>query len=187
VGVLALAVAYLFDAASWNRLQFLPTLGMAPPTAPRGQEFKQVPGDAGLMLLYPRQNQGSLSCFEETPLPQSPRLRPNLPADEYLAEPDAGVVRRVSWSPNRIVLDVDVKRPATVLVNQNWGPGWRAVGGALVEGGDGGLLAARVPAGRHTLQLHYSPTSFWLGAAVSLLALALAIALVVQDRRSADD
>jgi hypothetical protein len=165
----------------------MPTLGLPAPTTPPSPQYHQAPGNAAFMMLYPRQNQGSLSYFEETPLPVSPRLRADLPADEYLAEPDAGVVRRVSWSPNRIVLDVDVKRPATVLVNQNWGPGWRAVGGALVEGGDGGLLAARVPAGRHTLQLHYSPTSFWLGAAVSLLALALAIALVVQDRRSADD
>jgi hypothetical protein len=187
--VLAAGVAYLFDASSWNRLLFLPTLGLPAPTTPPSKEFHQVPGNAGFMMLYPRLNQGSLSYFEETPLDISPRLRPDLPADEYLADPDAGTLRRLSWSPNKIVLDLNLKRPTTVLVNQNWGVGWRAVGGEIVPKGEAGLLAARVAAGRHTLVLHYLPTSLIIGAGVSLLSLAMAIALIVQartDRYAAD-
>jgi len=180
--VLAASVAYLFDASSWNRLLFLPTLGLPAPTTPPSAEFHQVPGNAGFMMLYPRQNEGSLSWFEETPLDVSPRLRPNLPNDEYLAEPDAGTLRRLSWSPNQIVLDVNLKRPTTVLVNQNWGVGWRAVGGDIIKGGDGGLLAARVQAGRHTVVFHYMPMSLFIGLGASLLSLAIAIGLIVQAR-----
>ena len=181
VGVLALALAFLFDAASWNRLQLLPTLGAPAPRDAPAAQFHQVPGDRGRMLLYPRLNEGSLSYFEESPLDVSPRLRANLPADEYLAEPDAGSVHRRAWTPNRIELDVDVSRPATVLVNQNFAAGWRVDGGELVS--EGGLLAARVPAGRRTLTFRYLPGSLLVGAAVSALALAVAIALVVTGRR----
>jgi hypothetical protein len=177
------AIAYLFDAASWNRLQFLPTLGLPPPTDPPVAQFRQAPGDPAFMMLYPRQNLGSLNYFEETPLPRSPRLQPDLPADEYLADPGAGTVRRMSWTPNAILLDVNLKRPTTILVNQNWGPGWHAYGAELVENGEGGLLAARAPAGRHTIAFRYLPTSFVIGAGVSLLSLAFAVGLIVVARR----
>jgi hypothetical protein len=136
------------------------------------------------MMAYPRANLGTLSCFEETPLDVSPLLRGDLPADEYLADPDAGTVRRVSWSPNEIVLEVDAKRPTTVLVNQNMGVGWRARGAALVEGGENGLLAARVDAGRHTVTFRYLPRSVLAGAVVSLLAAVGAVAFLLVDRRA---
>jgi hypothetical protein len=182
-GVLALAAAYLVDAASWNRLQFLPTFGAAPPREPPAAEFHQVPGDRGRMMVYPRANLGTLSCFEETPLDISPRLRGDLPADEYLADPAAGSVRRLLWSPNRIVLEVDARRPTTVLVNQNMGTGWRAEGAALVEKGEDGLLAARVDAGHHVVTFRYLPRSVLAGAAVSLLAAAGALAFLLSERR----
>jgi hypothetical protein len=185
VGVLALAVGYMVDAASWNRLQFLPTFGSAEPREPRAPEFRQVPGDRGNMMAYPRANEGTLSCFEETPLDISPRLRGNLPADEYLSERDAGTVRRLRWSPNRIVLDVDVKRATTVLVNQNMGVGWQAEGGEIVAGGVDGLLAARVAPGRHTLTLSYLPRTVILGGAISLMAFAAAATVLVLDHRQA--
>jgi len=184
VVVLALALGYLVDAAQWNRQQFLPTFGSAEPRDVHATEFHQVPGDRGRMMAYPRANLGTLSCFEETPLDISPRLRGNLPADEYLAEPDAGTVRRTLWSPNRIVLEVDAKRPTTVLVNQNFGVGWHADGGALVEGGEGGLLAARVGAGRHTVTFRYLPRSVVVGGAISLLAAFATAALLLADRRT---
>jgi hypothetical protein len=184
---LVLAVVYLFDAASFNRLQWGQTIGTPPPRDPRAASFRQVPGDRGRMMAFPRSNQGTLSCFEETPLPISPRLRGNLPADEYLADPSAGTVRRVRWSPNRIVLDVDVQRPAVVLVNQNFDPGWRAqVGdgeGAGVIANEGGLLAARVEAGRRLVTFYYRPRSLVIGAAVSLVTLLLAGGFLVILRR----
>ena len=181
--VLALAVGYLFDAASFNRLQWDQTIGTPPPRDPRAASFHQVPGDRGRMMAFPRANEGTLSCFEETPLPISPLLRGNLPADEYLADPSAGHVQRLRWSPNEIVLDVDVARPATVLVNQNFDPGWRASGAEVVN--EGGLLAARVPAGRGTVTFVYRPRSFVVGGVISLLTLLGALAYLIFRRRRA--
>jgi hypothetical protein len=180
--VLVLSGAMLIDEVSFNRLQWDQTFGAPPPTEPRATEFHQAPGNAGRMYVYPRANQGSLNCFEETPIPISPRLRANLPADEYLQEPDAGSVRRVRWSPNRIELDVDLRRPATVLVNQNFGPGWRVTGGTVAN--EGGLLAARVPEGHHRVAFRYLPRSVLVGGAISLMAaIAAGIFLIAVRRR----
>ena len=180
--VLALSGAFLIDAVSFNRLQWDQTFGAPPPTDPRAADFHQAPGNAGRMYVYPAINQGSLNCFEETPLDISPRLRANLPADEYLQEPGAGIVRRVRWSPNAIDLDVDLRRPATVLVNQNFGPGWRVTGGTVAN--EGGLLAARVPEGRHRVTFRYLPRRVVVGGAISLgAAMAGAIFVVVVSRR----
>src|SRR5262249_22911596 len=128
-----------------------------------------------------RTNTGTLSCFEESPLSISPRLRPNLPADEYLEDPNAGSVQRVRWSPNRIVLEVDARVPTKVLVNQNFAPGWRVDGGQLVD--HFGLLAARVPAGKRTVTFTYLPRSFLIGSAVSLSAIAAGVGFVIFLRR----
>jgi hypothetical protein len=183
--VLVLSAAMLIDEVSFNRLQWNQTFGAPPQTEPRAAQFHQAPGNAGRMYVYPQANQGSLNCFEETPLPISPRLRANLPADEYLQEPDAGSVRRVRWSPNRIELDVDLRRPAIVLVNQNFGPGWRVSGGTVTN--EGGLLGARVPQGRHQVTFRYLPRGFIVGGAISLLAaLAAAIFVIVVRRRRAN-
>ncbi|HEY2902875.1 MAG TPA: hypothetical protein VGL59_19995 [Polyangia bacterium] len=176
VTVLVLATAFLIDAVSFNRLQFLQTFGTPPPTEARAAQFHQAPGNRGRMYAYPRANLGSLNCFEETPLAISPALAANLPADEYLRERDAGTVRRVHWSPNQIELDVDVHRPATVLVNQNWGPGWRASGGQIAN--VDGLLAATVPVGKTRVVFRYLPRSALIGGVISL-TLALAAAAFV--------
>jgi hypothetical protein len=179
--VLISAALFLVDAVSFNRLQWDQTFSGPPYNIPRAASFHQAPGNRGRMYVYPAANQGSLNCFEETPIEISPRLRANLPADEYLKEPDAGTVRRVNWSPNRIDLDVDLRRPATVIVNQNFGPGWRATGGTIAN--EGGLLAVRVPQGQHRLTFRYLPRSVLIGGAISLLAALGATAFVVMTRR----
>lgn len=179
--VLMLAAGFLVDAAQFNRLQWEQTFSGPPRTLPRTEVFHQVPGNAGLMYLYPSANQGTLNCFEETPIPISPSLRPNLPADEFLQDASLGTVRRVRWSPNRLELEVNATNPTTVVVNQNFGLGWRAQGGTLVS--EDGLLAARVPAGRTLVTFSYVPPWFLPGLAVSVAAALAAAAYVIAVRR----
>jgi len=179
--VLVAAAVFLVDAVSFNILQWGQTFSAPPYHEPHAASFHQAPGNRGRMYVYPAANQGSLSCFEETPLEISPRLRPNLPADEYLREPDAGTVRRILWSPNRIDLDVDLRRPATVLVNQNFGAGWHAKGGEIAN--EGGLLAARVTVGHHRVTFSYLPRAVVVGGTISLLTAAGAAAFVVVSIR----
>jgi hypothetical protein len=168
-GGLALSLAFLIDAADFNREQWFQTLTLPAPGDPRAATFRQVRGDRHQMYVYPRTNQGTLDCFEEAPLDISPHLGAELPADEYPLDPSAGTVRRTLWSPNHIVVETDFARDGTVVVNQNFHAGWRVEGGVLAD--QGGLLAARVAAGRRTVSFRFLPTSFLVGLAVSLATL----------------
>ncbi|MDB4943198.1 MAG: hypothetical protein JWP97_2732 [Labilithrix sp.] len=148
--------------------------------------FRQSRGNRWVAAHVEALGLGSLSCWETHPVVQTPLLRADLPAEEYLSEAtrDAGTVKRISWSPNRIVVHASVTKPARLLVNQNWHPGWHASGGTVVS--DGGLLAVDVPAGEHDVELRFRPWSTVGGGLVSLTALAMLGALALRTRRHGD-
>ncbi|MES1172531.1 MAG: DUF6541 family protein [Bacteroidota bacterium] len=168
---LVLAVS-LVDVLAFNTEQWLPTMTAPAPRDPVSPRFKQMTGSKYRMYAYPRSNQGTISCFEESPLDISPRLRSDLPADEYLADPSAGTLRRVHWSPNRIVVEATLTRPGTVVVNQNWNEHWRVEGGR--NSNVGGLLGAALPAGVHVVTFRYLPRPFLIGLAITAASLLLA-------------
>ncbi|HVV51553.1 MAG TPA: hypothetical protein VHO06_17925, partial [Polyangia bacterium] len=87
-------------------------LTTAPPELVR--PFQQARGNRWLAAFYAPMSRGSLSCWDAYPVPMSPRLRGDLPADEYLDDPAAGTVARAGWSPNTIAVDVVLSRPATL-------------------------------------------------------------------------
>jgi hypothetical protein len=84
-----------------------------------------------------------------------------------------GRILRSKWRPSAVRLEVDVKRPAILVVTDTWYPGWRgAMDGRSVPllRANGTQRAVAVPAGRHTVVLRYSPASFKLGVVLSLLS-----------------
>jgi hypothetical protein len=179
-----LALGNGVELASWGRY-FLQrgVFGRAPITRVE-QPFRQMRGNRYVQQLFAYVDRGSLSCYDETPWPASARLRSDLPQEEYLADPSAGDVRRVSWSPNRIVLSARLSRPATLLVNQNFQPGWRSsIGQARSEDG---LLAVDLPAGEHEVVLRMWPSGVTVGLALMALALGVTALLVRSDRRRSD-
>jgi uncharacterized membrane protein YfhO len=59
------------------------------------------------------------------------------------------------------------------VLSDNWFPGWHATVDGHAEPvllADGALRGIAVPAGRHTVEMEYSPASIRWGSAVSLLA-----------------
>jgi NAD(P)-dependent dehydrogenase (short-subunit alcohol dehydrogenase family) len=134
-----------------------------------GGEFHQARGNRWLAAHYGPQNRGSLSCWEAYPVPQSEKLRGDLISEEYLADPEAGSVERVAWSPNRIDLSAQLERPTRLIVNQNWHPGWRSNVGEVVS--HDGLLAVDLPAQRSELRLRFLPRSALGGALISFASL----------------
>lgn len=135
-------------------------------------DFHQTRGNRWLALYYPFMNRGTLTCFDDYDIAQSPDLRGDLVNEEYLRDADAGTVTRVAWSPNRIDLRVALTKPARVFVNQNWHPGWKADAGSVVS--DNGLLAVDLPAGSRDVTLRFLPRSGVGGIAISLLGLVVA-------------
>ncbi len=152
-----------------------------PIEAEASQPFRQARGNRWALGYYEPLHRGSLSCWDAYPVPQSPLLRGDLAAEEYLRDPAAGAVAERSWSPNAIDLAVSLVSPATVVVNQNWHPGWRTNVGEIKN--DRGLLTVAVPAGDNLLSLRFVPRSATVGALVSLVAMAGVVLIWLDARR----
>jgi hypothetical protein len=138
-------------------------------------EFRQARGNRWDAHVWPFASRGTIQCFFEQKLFESPALRGDRPAEEFGAPGTGTHVERVSWSPNVIVLRVRSSTPGHVIVNQNFSRHWRADLGEVYS--DDGLLAVRhVPPGEHILTLRFSDWHMRLGALVTITTL-LAIAM----------
>jgi hypothetical protein len=87
--------------------------------------------------------------------------------------------------PNRIEIEVTTSGGAWLVLSDVMVPGWSArVDGAEVELFQADYLfrGVWVPQGTHTVDFYYQPSSFWLGAAVSLPAWILALFLFIRWR-----
>jgi hypothetical protein len=144
-------------------------LAEPPPTPPEAERpFAQARGNRWAQGYFVAINRGSIACGEAWPVPMSERLRGDLPQEEYLEDAASGTARRVEWTPNRVEVDVAATRPAVLLVNQNWHPGWKASVGEVVS--RDGLLGVQLPAGAHRVVLRFLPRSGIGGAVVTALA-----------------
>jgi hypothetical protein len=93
----------------------------------------------------------------------------------------------VSFAPERIELEVNSAVPGLLLIKEAWYPGWTAtVNGeqARCQPANVWMRSVPVPAGRSEVVLSYRSTYFALGAAISLVTLALLLALLLLRRRT---
>jgi uncharacterized membrane protein YfhO len=96
-------------------------------------------------------------------------------------------VRIVDYKPERVTLSVRASTPGYVLLADSWYPGWVArVDGAdaPIHRADYVFRAVQVSAGTHQIEFEYRPTSFYLGAAVSALALLVVVSILMSSRRA---
>jgi hypothetical protein len=139
------------------------------------RDFRQARGNRWLAAYYPFMSRGSLSCFDDYDVAQSPDLRGDLAQEEYLADPAAGTVTRRAWSPDRIDLEVDLRTKGRLMINQNWHPGWHASSGEVVNAN--GLIAVDLPAGQREVTLEFLPRSAVGGGLALVVGLAAAFVL----------
>ncbi|RME44883.1 MAG: hypothetical protein D6791_12130 [Chloroflexi bacterium] len=91
-----------------------------------------------------------------------------------------GRAQVTAWDVNRVEVDTEGSKEATLVVAQVWYPGWEA----SVDGGDwqpvlradGVWQAVQLPAGRHHVVLRFRPRSFYAGLVVAVLTV-LAVVL----------
>ena len=82
-------------------------------------------------------------------------------------EREAGRLKVLSqaYQPGRIALDVDAEHPAWLVINEVTAQGWQARldGGASLPlmRANGLFHAVCMPAGRHRVELGYSPLQLW--------------------------
>ncbi len=96
-------------------------------------------------------------------------------------------VRIVDYKPERVVLSVRASAPGYVLLADTWYPGWVArVDGAETPIRRADLIYRAVPvsAGAHQIEFEFRPTTLYVGAAVSALALLVVIGILFLSRRA---
>ncbi len=97
-----------------------------------------------------------------------------------------GNVAVQTYTPGAIRLQTNATRPALLVVAETLAPGWRAtLDSQPVPIWRANYLSQGVvvPAGTHTVELHYLPDSVLIGAVISALALVIGLALIGVSRR----
>jgi hypothetical protein len=82
----------------------------------------------------------------------------------------AGTASQTLWTPNRLQYVVNVPAPTSLVVNQNYYPGWRVTSGNGELYQEGGLIALRFPPGRQQIELVYAPQHILLAFALTIAA-----------------
>jgi hypothetical protein len=187
---IALCVLAFVDGAAFHWYQLRKVFVVQLDTPSSDAPFYQVESHWSRMMNDVWANQGAIGCDEEAPLQRADRLDLGRVPQARLAEPDAGTLSNIRWTPNRIEADVALSRPTRVLFNTDWNEHWRASHGTVVAHGNkhprdrrGGRLAIEAPQGTYTIAAYYRPKSFVVGAAITAIAAPLCLALFVFMRR----
>lgn len=114
--------------------------------------------------------------LERSPPPALP-VGPAAPSD---------TVTWLQWMPNRMTLRVSSQASRLLVLSEMYFPGWRA----FIDGAPARIYRANylfrgllLPAGEHEVALIYQPASVAVGAAVSVLSLAMAALILLAERR----
>jgi len=140
---------------------------------------------------------GTLDFFTSIPLPCT--VEPKLfidpegrafPNPRYRGEcyflAAANSATLTSVAANRLDVEIDVKQPDTLVVNQRFDPSWRSDLGTVSD--LGGLLAIRVDKpGAKTVRLRYRPMDVAIGVGLSLATAILAVVWVLAAGKRATE
>jgi len=100
----------------------------------------------------------------------------------YLADAAAGSAALVGSTLSTYRVSYAATKDATLMLNQNYAPGWRVTGTNAHVYAREGLVAVDVSAGQGTLEFSYDPKCFLPGLAISVLAVIVAFVFVTRRR-----
>ncbi|MCP4172702.1 MAG: hypothetical protein GY758_18225, partial [Fuerstiella sp.] len=107
------------------------------------------------------------------------------------AEPQAAMTsfRVLNVAANAVDIEVDLAAEASVTLRELMYPGWAVtIDGAAAPTGasDGFMRSVLVPEGTHTIRWTFKPTSFFVGAAISIVTCLCLIVVVASEFRRSD-
>jgi hypothetical protein len=148
------------------------------PAAWTSRAFVKAPEDqAAMAVLDPRFDPTSIAILDTNSV---------IPAQQIQAPPPglSIPVRITRYAPGEIDLQLDSAPPAgsALIVSENYFPGWTAtVDGrrALVDRAEYNLIGVQLPASAKQVSLRFDDPAYERGKAITLLALAGSLALVV--------
>jgi uncharacterized membrane protein YfhO len=107
-------------------------------------------------------NEGVINAYESIPVKNAaiPFNAPAYKGEFYLK--NAGTVKLLQWSPNKIKFFIDTSIENTIVVNQNFDHNWQALTPFKTKSTNG-LLSVTLPPMKGEIWLSYSPASFYFG------------------------
>ncbi len=88
-------------------------------------------------------------------------------------------MKNTLWTPNRLAYEVNVPAATSLVINQNFYPGWRLAAGPGSIYADGTLLAVHIPSGSYQIEIVYAPPHILFALALTLFA---SVVLIVMWR-----
>jgi hypothetical protein len=156
-------------------------------------DFYQATGvDYGRFPTHPQRGIGTRYCYVPLDWKPAPGIVDGKVAQQWIEPAAAGQALPRAWSPNQIEIEVRLKSPALVIINQNYESGWQASigqigayialehrqwprpGGGVAGTPPVGLLSVSLPPGVHRLTLRHRPGGLGLGLVMTMLGVALA-------------
>jgi hypothetical protein len=192
---LCLALAIAADVCATNAQRMQQGIDPNLPRLPASTDFYQAAGtDYGRFPTHPVRGFGTRQCYVPLEWKPAPGIVDGKVPQQRIEPPSAGEVVARRWSPSRIDLDVRLRAPGVVVINQNYETGWEpSAGEAGAYLGPGrapwlrssgragatppvGLLSVSLPAGNYPLALRHRPPGLRLGVLLTLLGIAVALA-----------
>jgi hypothetical protein len=175
-----LAVADPVSAARKSSMTY-PPAPFLPRPDPAASAYKITNDDLNRRAEFPARNVGVLNCYKlglEYPEATGYALGPVAQA----SVDDGKVTAQVHQ--DRYELDVDLRHPGVVRINQNFDPDFHASAGEARRGRSG-MLEVALPAGASHVTVSYRPQGLIAGAVASLVGLALSVLAFVLVARQA--
>ena len=127
--------------------------------------------DYRLLPLFPQRGIGTPICYGGFDWAVSGALWFGPVAQQRIEPAGAGNVELLRWSPSELRLRAVLRGPATLVVDQNFDPGWRASQGTPRS--LAGLLAVDLDAGEREVTLTHRPEGLPVGIGLTILGVAL--------------
>ena len=90
--------------------------------------------------------------------------------------------RIAAYTPNRILVEVNLETPGLLVLSELWYPGWRALADGQeipILRTDAILRGVYLDSGSHTVEFTYTPWVVWIGLAISVSAVIALLAYAV--------
>lgn len=148
------------------------------PKVEKKELFRQLVVSEPTKVNYPSflSNTGVLNCYDtmRPPIKAVPygtdtgRKNPGYMGEAFLVSQKGSASVKL-FSPNMVIVDVEPVGNDTLVLNQNYVKGWKANGRDAID--HWGLVSIPVDAGKKQVVFKYSPTSFKIGLAISIISL----------------
>ena len=130
-----------------------------------------------LMYDYPNflRNEGKINAYigNPTDVYAIPKESETYKGEVYLQN-TRGKASYAYWSPNKLIVNINVSDRSLVVINQNYDKGWKTKNNRKVESFNG-LISTRVYTEDKQITFYYLPWSFVVGLIISLAAIGAVI------------